>query len=258
MDRSSMAPAERVKHRRALFLGLQSLLTPEQALGALYMWERDFADESPFSGIYLYTKIVCECFGKVGRRKELHAAVLDALFKKEHELPADPQEDLHTLGAQILARELSSAAQTATQASTAAVPRAALAPSKSPKEETLRPHPPALNISLALFLQAIFSELKDSSEEAHAKAVMFVCEALPRLQLPPADTAAWAHYLRIGLPGVLMTPIMPKQAANLTHLLYVWIAETLGPTRADQLLASVVRQVEQDPRARGFSVRQLL
>jgi hypothetical protein len=50
----------------------------------------------------------------------------------------------------------------------------------------------------------------------------------------------------------------PKGLAELVHVLYVALCETLGPVDADQVLTRAVKQAELVPAARSFSPKQFL
>ncbi len=244
--------AEVIKRRRALLHGLRSLLTPQQAVGALCMWERDFAaGESPFTGLLLYTKSVCDFFGKVGRRKELHSALLAALFLQEDKLPEDPTAEMRQVAAHFWhAQTLAEVAEPVTEI---------VAPPA--KVEIAAPEPvvvPALNTTLSLLLRSLLSELSTYQPETCADCITFVCNVIGQLGLPVSMNLAIMNHLRSAEPAPLLGNIPGNKAANLVHLMYVWMAETLGPVLADRMLSVAVQTVERDPAASAYPVRQLL
>jgi len=75
---------ESLRQRRAIHLGLTSILTPDEANAALESWSTYFNESgSVFSGLNAFARDICDSFGKTGQHRELVKALNRALLTKD-------------------------------------------------------------------------------------------------------------------------------------------------------------------------------
>ncbi|MEZ0232175.1 MAG: hypothetical protein ACAH12_05000 [Methylophilaceae bacterium] len=83
--------SESLRQRRAVYHGLCSVLSEEDAATALDMWtEHSKASQSVFSGLNMYVREVCTKFGKTDVQREMAQAINRALMAKPADLIALP------------------------------------------------------------------------------------------------------------------------------------------------------------------------
>lgn len=261
---------ETLKRRRAMLLGLRSLFNTEQSLIALCIWERDFADTaSAFIGVHTYAKNICSHFGRSDLRRELHAALLDALFQNDDKLPPDPTPAMRQIAANIFATLPTEAtsAQAAIQSHTqmpvherrahvrSPAPTAAAPPAPPPQPKIVAP---ALNTTLCLLLKHLLAGLSEADPRAPHACVSALENLIHPIRLPSSTSIDLMSFMKHPDEQTILSQINVAQAAHVVHVLYVWMAEAVGPEMADKLLAQAIGQVEHEPQAKGFGVRQLL
>ncbi|HSI43579.1 MAG TPA: hypothetical protein VK949_04495 [Methylotenera sp.] len=77
-------PPETMRQRRAIHLGLTSILTETEATAALESWSTYFSESgSVFSGLNAFARDICDSFGKTGQHRELVKALNRALLTKD-------------------------------------------------------------------------------------------------------------------------------------------------------------------------------
>jgi hypothetical protein len=83
---------ETLRQRGAVYHGLCSVLTEEEALAALAIWDESASQsKSVFSGLNLYVRDVCSRFGKIEYQRELSHAINRALIAKSGDLIPLPE-----------------------------------------------------------------------------------------------------------------------------------------------------------------------
>jgi len=76
---------EALRQRRAIHLGLTSILTHTEANAALESWSTYFSESgSVFSGLNAFARDICDSFGKTGQHRELVKALNRALLSKDN------------------------------------------------------------------------------------------------------------------------------------------------------------------------------
>ncbi|MFA6179270.1 MAG: hypothetical protein WC696_06650 [Candidatus Methylopumilus sp.] len=79
---------ETQRQRRAIHLGLTSILSQDEANAALESWSIYFSETgSVFSGLNAFARDICDSFGKTGQHRELVKALNRALLNKENTPP---------------------------------------------------------------------------------------------------------------------------------------------------------------------------
>jgi len=81
---------EALRQRRAIHLGLTSILTETEATAALESWSTYFSESgSVFSGLNAFARDICDSFGKTGQHRELVKALNRALLSKDSSTTAN-------------------------------------------------------------------------------------------------------------------------------------------------------------------------
>jgi hypothetical protein len=244
-----MKPAtpETVRRRKAMLLGLQNVLSREQSLLCLLLWERDFgASASSFEGLHQFARIACDAFGKVGRRVDLQRALLDALRRPVADLPLDPTRDMELVLRRLSRGDLRFPGDGAT----AVAPR--------PKDAPTEAAAPAHVVTFSMMVRMLEQEFRRANLRGWLDAVSYLSSCLPRMGLLAStqrDLAAWiAGDKGEPFPG----PMNERHVALVVHTLYVGAAEAIGPVPTDRIFGEAVRAVTATPEGHAYPPAALL
>lgn len=211
-----------VATRRALVLALSDYLESERVREAITLWHHHFENSgSIFVGLNRYCRQVAQAFGLSGKEAELHLKIFRALQAAPDTLPPDP-----------LSRP-----------SAVEQPRASAAASGS-----------------ARTLAAFFAEIEALvAREPGLSAGFWRRAALARANaLPGPARLAVGGWWRGELSSLGGDWPAGGLGTALVNVIYVALADLLGPVRADQCFTQAVGRLEasDDPALR--SIRQYL
>ncbi|QJR16032.1 hypothetical protein DSM104440_02860 [Usitatibacter palustris] len=233
-----------VRRRKAMMLGLQALLSREQAVIALLAWEREHgAGSTTFEGLHQFARRVCDHFGKVGRRVELHRRLLESLRAPDTSLPLDPSGDMRLM---LRKAERASGSPDVLEAFL-------IAP--TPTDEG--PVSP-LHATFSKLIVALEEQLRLHEPRIWMDAASYLAENLAPLRLAASTERELTMWLRSDKRSLFRGMVTEGQASGIVHLLYVWAAEMLGPVPADRLFSEAVSIVQASPEGRTFPPTALL
>ena len=218
--------------RRALAHALSAYLDSARVHDAVSLWSQTADSQaSLLTGLTRYCKQVGEMFGLSGREAELHLKILRAMKMDPSLLPDDPLS---------------------TRAS-AAVP-IGFHPPESVTSST--PH------SSALLLQKFFGLLEDQfkRESPTGAANVALRRSLVGLakQLPPTQRIAVVQWCTGEASALHGHWPAGSHGTVLVNLMYVALAERIGPVRADRALGQVVANLEASGDATLTEIRRYL
>jgi hypothetical protein len=210
--------------RRALAYGLLGYLDAPRVKQAVELWHAEFeGEQSMMVGLNRYCRQVAKVFGLQGKEAELHLRVFRAMQADPKQLPSDPLAS--TLGL------------TADQAST--LPADAGAHGAGVME--------------AFFATVERCIAREGAENELRKTLVNHASKLPlRLQKP---LVAWWSGAGSGLDGDWPPAGAGTQVVN---LIYVALAECLGPTRADKVFTETVALLERSDDPVKRTIRRYL
>ena len=218
--------------RRALAHALSTYLDSDRVHDAVSLWNQTADGQaSLLAGLTRYCKQVAELFGLSGREAELHLKILRAMKMDPRLLPDDP---------------LSPRAS-------AAVPIGLNAPESAAS---------ATPNSSALLLQKFFGLLEDqfTRESPTGAANLALRRSLVGLakQLPPAQRIAVVQWCTGETPALQGQWPAGGHGTVLVNLIYVALAELIGPVRADRALGLAVADLEASGDAALKEIRRYL
>ena len=206
--------------RRALAHALSTYLDSERVYDAVSLWSQTADSQaSLLAGLTRYCRQVAELFGLSGREAELHLKILRAMKMDPRLLPDDPLSP-RTPAAGPVGLHTPASALSAT---------------------------PAPNSSAPL-LQKFFGLLEDQLlRESPAGAVQVALRrSLVGLatQLPPTQRIAVVQWCTGEVSALHGNWPAGGHGTVLVNLIYVALAELIGPVRADRALGVAVAELE--------------
>jgi hypothetical protein len=196
--------------RRALAYGLLGYLDAPSVKQAVELWHAEFeGEQSMMVGLNRYCRQVAKLFGLQGKEAELHLRVFRAMQADPKQLPRDPLAS--TLGPSAGHAETLSSAPVA----------------------------PGAGVIEAFFATVEACIAREPAAQGLRRALLSQASKLPlRLQKP---LVAWWSGAGSGLDGDWPATGAGTQVIN---LIYVALAECLGPTRADKVFTEAVGLLE--------------
>ncbi len=221
--------------RRALAHALSTYLDSDRVHDAVSLWSQTADGQaSLLAGLTRYCKQVAELFGLSGREAELHLKILRAMKMDPSLLPDDP-----------LSPRASAAAPIGLQPPGSAASAASATPNSS-----------------ALLLQKFFGLLEDQfrRESPTGSANLSLRRSLVGLakQLPPAQRIAVVQWCTGETPALHGQWPAGSHGTVLVNLIYVALAELIGPVRADRALGLAVADLEASGDAALIEIRRYL
>lgn len=221
-------PTVAAERRRAIAEGLRTVLKPDSLEDALLHWDTDYAERKPHA-VADYVEAVALRL-KLSSKERLAArmAVMSSVLKTLQS-PRTP----------------ASASTRRVTASTA-------------------PASPPTSMSPAMVVFAHMAEMMMLNLRRRGPSVQQSFLDALRAQLNHADSQLVLHLPTLMRWAAGMADLPPMNGVNehglsrLLHLIYVSVAQTLGPVPADTLLTLAVQQAEQLPAATRFPPRRML
>ncbi len=266
-----------IRRRRAFLAALMPMVGRDAALEAIDLWENAFGSEQPpWRGLSQFSTLVIQELSWKIKPEDLTIRLLEHLRLAEHMLPPDPGAMRH--GAVNGVESLHGAAPALATAldhthAAAQAPKAeSVERSAAPRATQRNPGPAAAGAPAAPVaagsndspssrtLRALLIRLRDTARENDARLAKEVIRSFvkaARAQFP-RDIAHDLGALMIGASPSLAHDYPRPRAVEVVNLLYVALAQLLGPVSADRLLTASVRAVEELPEARAFAPRDLL
>lgn len=204
-----MNATEQRRKKRAVYTGLQPLLSDSELVAALRLWEKKYAVQNKNSVRYFIEEVVERIEGRLSVRTLL-PGVVKALYQSESDLLPYPDGLLDGSGS--------------------GGRRASVSAYEMPEMEAFR------------LLVTKWLQLADSVVAEDAR--QYVLHALPTLKLShklEAEIAGWLHK-----PDATMSHlnVTVKNLQAVINLFYMAFCASLGPVKADELLARTVDRLK--------------
>lgn len=227
------AHVERARRRQSVLNGLNSCLSAAQTEQAMHIWDRSYLNARSSAIIEFVVEV---------------AARLDLPPRKRHEIRLAVYQALLAHGK-------------VAQGKAAAAQVSADQPPISPAGGDALPAPESAPPAYTVFAAVLAAVLDDARAFGKAEFDEFcsrVSSSSRLAEIGDTRAAALINWLRgRGQLRVFIDDSEGVLAASL-HLLYVALAEALGPVPADRILARAITAGENLPEARQFAARRLL
>ena len=251
--------------RKMVRAALEKPLGLAGVLEAIAFWNANFSHVSDLQKhMRPFAQAFSEFVGRPEAKTEYALLLISALHTHVALLPEDPAPDAATPVRQPVRQPASVPAQFVTDDATQAAPNSPNLTSTVPKSQPTAPSAPpnAVDASLDALITALRSEMAlDSQARGYAQLFSQRIQAKPTLRvmgLQSAQLPAWVDWLRKPEQTPLAAQLSVAQANQLVGLIYVFLAEALGPVDADRMLSSAVQVVEATPAGRVQSPRAFL
>jgi hypothetical protein len=220
------AEAEASRRRRAVFVALQSYLSQEALVSALWSWEKNFGANG---GLQLsdYVRSVCMNFGLKPMEREIHRSLVRYMGMTAEQLGPDPWSLMQS-HRDVIGLEPDPAAVTSD---------------------------PATRVFNEI-LVCLFDRM-DEMSPLHADRVRgLLVDRLAHGSLPSNCLAELSGWLAAGEPMTnLGLPV--EDLREILFMLYVDTREHFGPEVAERLMGEAEEAADLLPEARRFAPRQL-
>lgn len=240
--------------RRMVRAALEKPLGMAGVLEAIAFWNANFLHATDLQKhMRPFAQAFSEFVGRPEAKTEYALLLIAALHTQVGLLPDDPLADQSAAPAVPRASMPSAPAQAIAEVQ-AAPPAAVAAPALragNPTDTSLNALIAALRAEMRLSTQAS-QYLELFAQRIQAKPTLRVI-GLQSAQLP-----AWVNWLRRPEDTPLAAQLSQDQASKLVGLIYVFLAEALGPVDADRMLSNAVQTVEATPEGRAQSPRAFL
>lgn len=225
------------EQKRAIHHALCSVLSAAEADSALITWEKHSAvSGSAFSGLNLFTREVCETYGKTGRQRELTQAISRALVSKDGVLQQHESD-------------VASASETAADAIT----EISLEPVTEGDVEQ------AVNTaefqSFQPLLLALLADIDQHQVEVGRSCRTFLVEVINNLPWSPAQQEQLIRLLYTG-STVQKRHYRPGQLKTLMHHLTVWMREKLSKDVSLLMVNRAISAISKTEAGRNYSPKK--
>jgi hypothetical protein len=218
------------RKKQAVHLALSSVLTEEEAVGAVRIWEQHLATAtSLFSGLQLFSRNVCMTYGKEGRHVELAQAMSRALMSGvvEHAsndavpVPASFEEEENEAVVLLLGPEITT---------------------------------PEF-ISFQLLLQAYLRKVDERDAALGEQCRKFLLNVVDNLPWSPEQQKQIINLIRKG-SSRQVRPYRPEQLKTFMRHLTLWIRDMLGEVISRQFSLHAIAVVEKAEAGVAYSPRE--
>lgn len=221
------AQLERARRRQSVFGGLRSCLSAEQTEQAMQIWDRSYQGARSSAIIEFVVEVAARLDLPPRKRHEIRLAVYQTLLAHGKTVGTPPVGDVQP----------------------ASAARGTLVAAVSV---------PPTYIVFAAVLDALLDDARAAGAAQFDEFCARVSSSLRLGEIGDARAAALINWLRgRGRLQVFVEDAESVLAASL-HLLYVALAEAVGPVLADRILARAITLGENLPEARQFAARRLL
>lgn len=223
------------RNRSAIYQALCTVLPEEDAETAVDIWEQNFSvSGSPFNGLNLFVRNICQTYDKPDQRKELLQAISRALLDRE---------------------------QVSTQSKAQVPAKSSDQPSVVPKLVIMEASPepiaePEMNtVEFASFqslLSAWLIEINQHDEKMGLASREFLQKVVEDLPWSLAQQEQIIKFIHTG-NTVQTRPYRNGQLKTLTKHFNAWVQETLGDQVAARITEQALNKVAQSSATMSYS-----